>query len=113
MGHALCLEERTNKKSLHENVSFPVPVNGFYSLYDLRLVFLFRLLRFRIIKFHINVQRHTHHKLEEKPGLLQRCFPHCAGADHPLQCQLLMEQLHVNQHTANFSLHEESILETR
>lgn len=45
----------------------------------------------------VNLPRHTNHKLEEKPGLLQCCFPHCARADHPLQCQLLVEQLDMNQ----------------
>lgn len=42
---------------------------------------------------------YTHHQLEEKPGLLKGCFPHCAGADHPLQCQLFMEKLHETTQT--------------
>lgn len=45
-----------------------------------------------------NTQQHAHYQLEEKPGVLKCCFPHCAGADHPLQSQLLMKQLHVKQH---------------
>lgn len=53
-------------------------------------------------------KRCTDHQLEEEPGLLKGCFPHRARADHPLQCQLFMEQLHINQHRENFSLHEET-----
>lgn len=46
----------------------------------------------------INIQQHAHYQLEEKPGVLKCCFPHCAGAHHPLQSQLLVKQLHVKQH---------------
>ena len=37
--------------------------------------------------------RETYHELEEEPGLLQGRLPHSAGAHHPLQGQLLVEQL--------------------
>ena len=39
------------------------------------------------------VRADTNHEVEEEPGLLQCCFSHSAGAHHPLQSQLLVEQL--------------------
>lgn len=53
---------------------------------------------YSVYEHNTNTQQHAHYQLEEKPSVLKCCFPHCAGADHPLQRQLLMKQLHVKQH---------------
>ena len=35
----------------------------------------------------------SHHELEEEPGMLQDSLSHGAATDHPLQSQLLVQQL--------------------